>query len=132
MTNTDSQFNIERIVDTDFVSIVANGNYSLAKANHLFESSVDYALIHKKRKILIDVNNITGNIPLMDRFYFAENLANYQKKHGRLMLDRIAVIGQEPIVDKERFGELVASNRGVNTKVFTDVKQATDWLNHAL
>jgi hypothetical protein len=128
--NNNSMFDIKSTVRGDIVSIVANGEYSLLKAHHLFESSIDYALLHNRGKILIDVNNVTGNIPLMDRFYFSENLANYRKEHGLSNVHKIAVVGKEPIVHEEKFGELVAMNRGVNSRVFTDMKQASDWLSN--
>ena len=35
MADSDSQFDIESILDDDFASIIAKGNYSLPKANHL-------------------------------------------------------------------------------------------------
>lgn len=129
MLNRDSQFDIESTVKTGYVLIAASGDYSLIKANHLFESAIDYALLHNKSNVLINVNNVTGSIPLMDRFYFAENLANYRKKHGLSKIKKIAVVGHEPIVHEERFGEQVAINRGVNSRVFTDISEASDWLS---
>ncbi len=129
MLNRDSQFDLESTVKPGFVLIAASGDYSIIKANHLFESAIDYALLHNKSKVLINVNNVTGNIPLMDRFYFAEHLANYRKKHALAKVKKIAVVGQEPIVHSERFGEQVAVNRGVNSRVFTNMTEAYDWLN---
>jgi hypothetical protein len=41
---------------------------------------------------------------------------------------RLAVLGNEPIIDPNRFGEIVATNRGANVKVFTDDPMALEWL----
>jgi len=39
-----------------------------------------------------------------------------------------SLIGKEPMIDLERFGETVAVNRGAIGKVFTDVDEAVAWL----
>jgi hypothetical protein len=39
------------------------------------------------------------------------------------------VVGREPIVDKERFGETVAINRGTNVRVFTEMSEGLTWIN---
>jgi hypothetical protein len=119
----------EVILEEGFIRIKASGYYSLQNANHLFKLSIDSAVLHGKRNILIDVINIQGNIPFFDRFQFAEFLANYKAEHALTEVDRIAVVGEEPIVHSNRFGETVAVNRGVNLRVFTDMNQALGWLN---
>ena len=129
MENTDSHFGITTIVEEDFVRIVATGNYSLLKANHLFSHSIEYALLFKRAKILIDVTRITGNIPFFDRFEYSAFLAKYKREHALTKVGKIAVVGHEPIVDKDKFGETVAVNRGANVRVFTDMDNASAWLN---
>src|SRR5437868_15268190 len=130
MENTSSQFDIKITVEEDFLLISASGNYSLLKANNLFKLSIDNGLSYNKSKILIDVSNITGSIPFFDRFKFAEFLSSYRTKHALEKVHRIAVVGKEPIVDKERFGEKVAKNRGTNVRVFTDMTEASIWINN--
>ena len=128
MENTDSHFGITTTVEEDFVRIVVTGNYSLLKANHLFSHSIENALLHRRAKILIDVTNIAGNIPFFDRFEYATFLARYKREHASTKVSRIAVVGHEPIVDKNKFGETVAINRGANVRVFTDMDNAYAWL----
>jgi hypothetical protein len=41
---------------------------------------------------------------------------------------RMAILGREPIVHPERFGEIVAANRGADGRVFTDEAAARKWL----
>ena len=41
---------------------------------------------------------------------------------------RLAVLGNEPMVHPERFGEIVATNRGAVMRVFTDEALALEWL----
>ena len=128
MENTDSHFGITTNVEEDFVRIVVTGNYSLLKANHLFTYSIENAHLHKKAKILIDVTSITGNIPFFDRFEYSAFFAKYQREHASPTVSRIAVVGHKPIVDKDKFGETVAVNRGANVLVFTDMDNASAWL----
>jgi hypothetical protein len=129
MENTNSLFDTEITVEEDILLIDVNGYYSITKANNLFKLAIDSALSNNKRKVLIDVTNITGSIPFFDRFRFSEFLSQYRIKHALGKIDRIAVVGKEPIVDKERFGETVAVNRGTNIRVFTDPSEASIWLN---
>ena len=130
MQKTNSQFDIEINAEDDFLLLSARGNYSLSKANNLCKVAIDNGLSHNKSKILIDITDITGSIPFFDRFQFSDFLYNYIRKHALGKVNRIAVVGKEPIVDKERFGETVAKNRGVNVRVFTDMSQASVWINN--
>ncbi|MEX0733897.1 MAG: hypothetical protein WD944_05995 [Steroidobacteraceae bacterium] len=41
---------------------------------------------------------------------------------------RDAVLGHEPIIHRERFSEIVATNRGAAARVFTDENEALEWL----
>ena len=132
MENTDLHFGITISLEEDCVCVVANGDYSLLKANHLFRHAIENALLHDRIKILIDVSNITGNIPFFDRFEYSAFLAKFQREHASpkmTRMTRIAVVGHKPIVDKKKFGETVAVNRGANVEVFTDMDNAYAWLN---
>ena len=41
---------------------------------------------------------------------------------------RIAMVGKPELLDPRRLGELVAQNRGVDGRVFTDLAVAEEWL----
>jgi hypothetical protein len=129
MENTDSLFDIKISVQNDFLLIFAGGNYSLLKAKNLFKLAIDNALLHNKSKILIDVTDVVGNISFIDRFEYSEFLAKYRAEHALTKVNRIAVVGQEPIVHKNKFGETIAVNRGTDVRVFTDMGKASIWLN---
>jgi hypothetical protein len=128
MESTNEQFETAITVEEDILFINATGTYSLTNAKNLFKLSIDNALLYTKRKILIDITAITGSIPFLDRFEFSEFLSQYKAKYSLKKIGKIAVAGQEPIVDKGRFGENVAVNRGANVRVFTDIKEALIWL----
>ena len=126
--NTVPDITITITIEENFIVLFASGNYPLSNANYLFKHSIDSALLHNKRKILIDVRNIKGTIPFIDRFQFAENLANYKAEHALAKVNKIAVVGYEPIIHKDKFGETVAVNRGVNARTFTEMSNALIWL----
>lgn len=48
--------------------------------------------------------------------------------HRALLLDIRNVTGREPMVHPQRFGEIVATNRGGLIRVFTDQALALNWL----
>ena len=130
MKSTNEQFDTVVTVEEDILFINATGIYSLTKAKDLFKLSIYSALLYSKSKILIDVTGVSGTIPFLDRFEFSEFLSQYKAKHDLKKVGKIAVAGQEPIVDKGRFGENVAVNRGANVRVFTDMKEALIWLKN--
>ena len=41
---------------------------------------------------------------------------------------RFALLGHEPMIHPERFGEIVATTRGADGRVFTDEASALEWL----
>ena len=41
---------------------------------------------------------------------------------------RLAVLGNEPMIHPDRFGELVARNRGADARVFTVEAEALAWV----
>jgi len=129
MENANSQFDIKVSVVEDILLIYASGSYSLVKANNLFKLAIDNGVSHNKSKILIDVSDLIGSIPFFDRFQYSKFLSDYRIKHALGKVNKIAVLGKEPIVHKEKFGETVAVNRGANVRVFTDMSKASIWLN---
>ncbi len=128
MKQKDDLFNTQETTQKDLLTVEAKGDYTLVKANNLFKLAIDSCLQQACRKILIGVTKVAGSIPFLDRFTFAEYLANYSIQNGRGKISKIAVLGNEPVVDKDRFGEIVATNRGLNLRVVTDMQEALHWL----
>lgn len=72
--------------------------------------------------VLLDIRSMNGTITYVDRYRAGYAAAN------TLMVIPAAVVGSEPLIDPNRLGEIVARNRGVNVKVFTDYAEAEQWL----
>jgi hypothetical protein len=81
--------------------------------------------------MLLDLRELQGVPATMDRYkvgmlYSAHAVKMAQARPGHKL--RLAVVGHEPLIDPQRFGEDVAVNRGVNVRVFTDFDAAHAWL----
>ena len=80
------------------------------------------------KALLVDIRGVqlaSGMPSTMDRYGIGTRLAELTLKH-RL---RIALVGDEPLIDPKRFGEIVFHNRAGNGRVFTDIDQASVWLD---
>jgi hypothetical protein len=62
---------------------------------------------------------------IIERYDHGKTFAQIQLKHDRRIF--VGLVGKEPIIDPQRFGETVAINRGAHCKVFTNLKDGLDW-----
>ncbi len=92
----------------------------------VFYKIIDTAIERGLGPILIDFSAIDGTLATSERFNLAESAAAYFLSKSRTIRPRIAIVGKAPLIDG--FGAMVASNRGINAKAFSDVPQALDWL----
>ena len=112
---------------TPYLHLYCKGPYEFKEMKNAFEEAFDLARRNELQKILVDVMELFGKPPTtLERFNLCEYVAELCRQFGKLVY--IAVAGEFPIVDRERFGETVARNRGANGKAFTDLKEAKAWL----
>ena len=78
---------------------------------------------HGLRRILIDARALEGEITLLDRFEMGRMGAELQREPVR-----VALIASVHHIWPDRFGENVANNRGLVTKVTTSEAEALAWL----
>ena len=114
---------IEIEIQADVVCAKVSGAFDLDNAKTLFQKILQTAHKQCLNKILIDARSITGNISTMARFDFATFMSELFP-----IGIKIAIVGSTEVVWSDRFLENVANNRGVNTKVTTDITEAMDWL----
>jgi len=116
----------------NYLSVNVSGYFSLYDAKKMFTEGLEMLVENNISKILFDAYKVKGKITTMDRYDLAEYAAieaiNFILK-GLSKLS-VAFYGVEPIIDPERFGELVAKNRGLNVKVTTDKKEALQFLKN--
>lgn len=111
----------------EYVELVCTGSYSPGLQLRIAEAALAAAAAAGRGAALIDIRKISGTPPSMsERYDQAIKIADLQS--GFTPRVRMAVIGKEPMVHPQRFGEIVATNRGASIRVFTERKAALDWL----
>ena len=117
----------ESTTHADYVRIVCTGEFAMNDALTIFAQSFEEAAEAGREAVLVDGRQVTGREPTMaERYEIAVCVAQVQAAHKPRI--RLAVLGNEPMVHPERFGEIVATNRGAVMRVFTDEVLALDWL----
>lgn len=117
---------ITHVIHDGYVHCRCTGVYEYDSAMHSFSYSLELAHQHRLRAALIDIRDVqTGNKPpdTNERY----NIGNYIATHNPNGIF-YAIVGNEPLIDPERFGETVSLNRGAIGRVFTDPDQALAWL----
>lgn len=114
-------------VHPDYLELGCTGMYSRAEALRVGEEAYREAARANRSAVLVDVREVSGRVPtILDRFELGTRIAkHYLESDPRT---RLGVLGHEPMIHPDRFGELVARNRGADARVFTDEAQALGWL----
>jgi len=116
------------IVD-DRVEVRYRGDYGLGASLKLLEQAFETAARRDLTKILVDVRDLAGNPSVTDRYDIGTFVAT--RCAERRFEVRIALVGEEPLIDPARFGELVARNRFAKGRVFSETHDALAWLSGA-
>ena len=119
-----------QVDDKAFLYVTVTGVYDLSSAKsatvEIFEACRD----HRMPIGLVDYRSVEGEIPTMERFEYAEFFIRCQREYltpeGKVI--KLAYLGTEPLVDPDRFGLIVALNRGAIATVTTDINEALAWL----
>jgi hypothetical protein len=74
------------------------------------------------KSVLLDIREVVGFLSDMDRYDLGVGGASLGIRVP------FAVVGREPLIEPERLGEIVARNRGMNVRAFTDYEAARTWL----
>ena len=81
---------------------------------------------HGYKKVLLDMRGVTGGLRIVDLYKVeTKHLSQLWRTTGR---PQVVVIDWEDNRKRFEFMETVAVNNGVNTRMFTDVDEATEWL----
>ena len=121
---------VEVRVHPQYVELVCAGRYSRSEALRVGERAFREAADAGRRNVLVDVRGINGRVPtILDRFDMGVHIATLHRE--RTPRIRIALLGAEPMIHPERFGEIVARNRGADARVFTSEAEALEWLTAA-
>ena len=116
----------------DYIHVDVTGTFLLSEANECSVSIFEALAEHGVHRVLVDCRKLEGEPTTMERFVLATFAALEFSKFAESGVPRgtrFSYVGHEPLVDKRRFGETVATNRGLTVRVFTDYQQAIEWLS---
>jgi hypothetical protein len=110
-----------------YLRVECAGEFTRDSAMDVYERVFTLAAEAGREALLVDIRQVTGREPTMaERYELAVKLAETQA--ARMPRIRFALLGLEPIIHPERFGEIVATRRGADARVFTDEALALEWL----
>jgi len=111
----------------DYLRLACSGTFSQESTLDAYERAFTLAAEAGRPAVLVDIRAVTGREPtLAERYQQAMCVADAQAATRPRI--RFALLGHEPMIHRERFGEIVARTRGVDGRVFTDETLALDWL----
>jgi hypothetical protein len=117
----------------EFLYCTASGAYSFENGCSMIRDLLAELARRGASKVLVDCLEIEGSPSMVERYGLAEFMAREQVDHlseGK-GFPRLAVLAKEPLVDPNRFSQLAATNRGVQTKTVEEMEDAMKWLGVA-
>jgi hypothetical protein len=93
------------------------------EASAQFESIAEHCEFTKNSKLFIDTTGYDVGVSTVDRFRLGERLQAFARHRIK-----VAFFSRPEQVDPQKFGVLVAQNRGVSADTFTDFQAAEEWL----
>lgn len=108
----------------DHLHVVVDGLFDHAQLADALKSIFDASSKHGLRKILVDSRALEGEVSLMARYDIGRIAAGLQREPVRLVM-----VASKEHIWPDHFGENVANNLGVKSKVTPDMAEAYAWLN---
>lgn len=115
-------------IKEDHLLAVFSGKFEYQTNRELLLDILMECIKNSKTRVLFDLRLLKGNMTTYERYETATYLANLTRQHQDTSKLQIAVVGNEPLIDPERFGETVAKNKGLNIKVSNDMNEVVEWL----
>lgn len=113
------------VVEKDYAVYRPEAMVSFETALKMVETAMNYCVENDVKRLLLDATGLTGFKPptLADRYHDIDRWANISR--GKL---RIAEIDRPEQLDPTGTNVVIAENRGLDLKVFTEEKEAVEWL----
>lgn len=106
-----------------YLNVNFTGKFGLDASKRVIDSIIQACSTSDRSAVLLDVRSMTGSLPLLDRY---QVVVYGQKMIGKV--SKIALVRRQEAAAPDLFTEMVARNRGINLKLFTDIKLAVAWL----
>jgi hypothetical protein len=101
------------------------GTVTIAQGIEILCKAVAFARENKLQNLLLDTRGLTGFDPpeIFERYRLAERLASEGKSAVK-----VVVLAQPEMIHPEKFGMIVARNRGLLANVFATEAESLAWL----
>lgn len=120
---------VEIVQKNKFLHVKASGHYSLEEMKAMSQAMCAALEQRPQASCLIDCRQVVGTPTLNERFEWPRFTA--QLLEELLVIQRqtrFAFLAVEPFLERGRFGETVAVNRGVNVMSTDSLDEALRWL----
>jgi len=116
----------------EYLTIEVSGVFDYHQVVDHIPEMLDACAEHQAAKVLVDALGVSGTVTLAERFLYADTLARLYKRRrvdGTLQHVQFAYVADPPILDAHRFGEKVATSRGLHVKAVPTMDEAWEWLH---
>lgn len=117
--------------EPEFLLAVATGHFSTEDARKTFLEILEAVDRYQAKKVLFDGSELVGEPTTMERFYYGDFVASEVSKlvyRRGCSAPKFAYILKPPVLDRRKFGETVAVNRGMVVRTFESREDALTWL----
>ena len=116
--------NVKVIQTNDFIKTTATGAVDFAASKQAILEIASQIRQPGEYEVLVDTRGADVLLSIGELYELGVALA----EHASLRRSKIGLLAPMSDVDKARFLETVAQNRGVRIRAFTDFEQAITWL----
>jgi hypothetical protein len=110
-----------------YISCDCSGLFNTDEFIEILNQAIKFSIQKGSRALLVDVSNVeSAPLDAFQRYAIGERIASTQLNHREIVT--IAVVGREPLIEKRKFAETVALNRGAKGKAFHDLQEAIAWI----
>lgn len=108
-----------------FIKVEASGGFDLEESKRALRRLLQDPKFPEDSDIVIDLRESDCELGLADVF----EVVQFMVEHRRAFFRKIALLaGGETELDKARFMELCARNRGLQVRAFSELPEAKAWL----
>jgi len=110
-----------------YAHVFCSGEFTFDFFVEMLESAFGIAADSHRQAVLVDIRELKGEQPTVgERYDCGVRIAELQRGIGKGIL--MAFVGHEPLIDPERLAEIVAKSHGAFLGVFTEIDEATAWI----